>query len=122
MESTPDTVMLGYSVLDEFRNRGYTTEAVCHLIPCVFTLPGIQRIAATTYPDLGASIRVLEKNGFAKTDLPLTGTGAEEGTICYLLERMGKQRHRSRDPEDARDKPLLLSLLPDDISKDTEGS
>lgn len=89
MESAPDTVMLGYSVLDEFRNRGYATEAVRHLIPRIFSLPGIRRIAAATYPDLGASIRVLEKTGFTKTNLPLAGTGAEEGTICYLLERTG---------------------------------
>lgn len=87
MEFAPDTVMLGYSVLDEFRNRGYATEAVHHLIPHVFSLPGIRRIAAATYPDLGASIRVLEKNGFEKTDLPLSGTGAEEGTVCYVLEK-----------------------------------
>lgn len=89
MESAPDTVMLGYSVLDEFRNRGYATEAVRYLIPCFLSLPGIRRIAATTYPDLGASIRVLEKNGFTKADLPLSGTGAEEGTICYLLKKTG---------------------------------
>ena len=90
MESAPDTVMLGYSVLDEFRNRGYATEAVGHLIPRIFSLPGIGRIAATTCPDLGASIRVLEKNGFTRTDLLLSGTGAEEGTICYLLEKTGQ--------------------------------
>jgi len=91
-EGAADTVMLGYSVLDEFRNRGYATEAVCHLIPHFFTLPGIQRIAAATYPELGASIRVLEKTGFAKTDLPLSGTGAEEGTVCYILEKPGENQ------------------------------
>jgi len=87
MEFAPDTVMLGYSVLDEFRNQGYATEAVRHLVPHVFSLPGIRRIAAATYPDLGASIRVLEKTGFEKTDLPLSGTGAEEGTVSYILEK-----------------------------------
>jgi RimJ/RimL family protein N-acetyltransferase len=87
MESAPDTVMLGYSVLDEFQNRGYATEAIRCLIPHFFSLPGIRRIAATTCPDLGTSIRVLEKNGFTKIDLPLSGTGAEEGTVCYVLEK-----------------------------------
>jgi len=80
-----DTVMLGYSVLDEFQNQGYATEAVRHLIPYFRSLPGIRRIAAATYP-AEASIRVLEKCGFVKTDLPLSGTGAEEGTICYMIE------------------------------------
>lgn len=86
-EEATDTVMLGYSVLDEFQNRGYATEAVHHLIPCFFFLPGIRRIAAATYPEPGASIRVLEKNGFTKTDLPLSGSGAEDGTLCYMIEK-----------------------------------
>jgi ribosomal-protein-alanine N-acetyltransferase len=86
-ESGPDTVVLGYSVLDEFRNQGYATEAVRALVPEIFTLPGVRRIIATTYPDLRASIRVLEKNGFHKADRAPAGTGAEEGTVCYVLEK-----------------------------------
>lgn len=86
-ESGPDTVMLGYSVLAAYQNRGYATEAVSALVPEIFTLPGIRRITATTYPDLGASVRVLEKTGFQKTDRAPAGTGAEEGTVCYLLEK-----------------------------------
>ncbi|MFA5267037.1 MAG: GNAT family N-acetyltransferase [Methanoregula sp.] len=86
-ESGPDTVVLGYSVLDEFRNRGCATEAVRALVPEIFTLPGVRRIIATTYPDLGASIRVLEKNGFHKTGRAPAGTGAEEGSVCYVLEK-----------------------------------
>jgi [ribosomal protein S5]-alanine N-acetyltransferase len=86
-ENGPDTVVLGYSVLDTYQNRGYATEAVHALIPGIFTMPGVRRIIATTYPDLGASIRVLEKNGFTKTDRAPAGTGAEEGTLCYVLEK-----------------------------------
>lgn len=86
-ESGPDTVVLGYSVLEEFWNRGYATEAVRALVPGIFALPGVRRLIATTYPDLGASIRVLEKNGFQKTDRAPAGTGAEEGTVCYVLEK-----------------------------------
>ena len=86
-ESGPDTVVLGYSVLEEFWNRGYATEAVRALLPAIFTQPGVRRIIATTYPDLGASIRILEKNGFHKTDRAPAGTGAEEGTVCYVLEK-----------------------------------
>jgi RimJ/RimL family protein N-acetyltransferase len=87
MEGSDDTVMIGYSVLDEFQNQGYATEAVRALVPGIFTLPGVRRIIATTYPDLGASIRVLEKNGFKKIDRAPAGTGAEEGTVCYVLEK-----------------------------------
>lgn len=85
----PDTAVLGYSVLDEFWNRGYATEAVGALVPVIFSLPGITRIIATTYPDLAASIRVLEKNGFVKTEDVPAGAGAEEGTVCYLREIRG---------------------------------
>lgn len=87
VENSHDCVVLGYSVLDEFQNRGYATEAVRALIPEIFTLPGISRIIATTYPDSGASIRVLEKSGFSRADRVPGGTGAEEGTVCYVLER-----------------------------------
>jgi RimJ/RimL family protein N-acetyltransferase len=86
-ENAPDTVVLGYSVLAAYQNRGYATEAVSALVPEIFTLPGIRRIVATTYPDLGASIRVLEKTGFQKTDRAPAGTGAEEGTVGYVLEK-----------------------------------
>jgi RimJ/RimL family protein N-acetyltransferase len=87
VENVPDTAVLGYSVLDEYQNRGYATEAVRALIPEIFSLPGIRRIIATTYPDLRASIRVLEKNGFVRTDQVPAGTGAEEGTVCFVREK-----------------------------------
>ncbi|AGB01304.1 GNAT family N-acetyltransferase [Methanoregula formicica] len=88
-EGHPNTAVLGYSVLEEFWNRGYATEAVGALIPVIFSLPGIRGIIATTYPHLTASIRVLEKNGFVRTDEVPSGVGAEEGTICYLREKQG---------------------------------
>lgn len=86
-EAAADTVILGYSVLEEFRNQGYATEAIRQLVLHSFSLPGIRRILATTCPELPASIRVLEKNGFVKNARTLSGTGIEEGTLCYLLER-----------------------------------
>lgn len=86
-EGQPDTAVLGYSVLEEFWNRGYATEAVGALVPAIFSLPGVIRIISTTYPDLPASIRVLVKNGFVKTDDVPAGAGAEEGTVCYLREK-----------------------------------
>ena len=85
-----DTVLIGYSVLDEFQRRGYATEAVHHLIPAIFAL-GVRRIMATTYPELVASIRVLEKNGFVRAgdaDVEaLTGEGIEEGAVAYVLKK-----------------------------------
>jgi len=82
-----DTVVMGYSVLDEFQNRGYATEAIRHLIPAIFSLPGIRKILATTYPDLKPSIRVLEKNGFVCTGTCHEGEGLEEGTVAFIRKR-----------------------------------
>ncbi|HEX3000764.1 MAG TPA: GNAT family N-acetyltransferase [Methanoregula sp.] len=86
-ERRMDTAVLGYSVLEEFWNRGYATEAVGALVPVIFSWPGITRINATTYPYLIASIRVLEKNRFVRADEVPAGTGVEEGTVCYLREK-----------------------------------
>jgi len=83
----PGTVFIGYSVLDEFQCRGYATEAVRHIVPAAFALPGVRRIMATTYPELVGSIRVLEKNGFTSAGKAPAGDGFEEGTIAYVLER-----------------------------------
>lgn len=77
-----DSVLIGYSVLDEFQGRGYATEAVRHIIPALFALSGIQQIEAAVYPDLDAAIRVLEKNGFTRA-----GEGFEEGTVRYVLKK-----------------------------------
>lgn len=80
-----ETVMIGYSVLREFQNRGYATEAIQQLVSFIVTLPGVRRILATTYPELKASIRVLEKSGFVPDGITEGGAGMEEGTIRYVL-------------------------------------
>jgi ribosomal-protein-alanine N-acetyltransferase len=83
----PGTVGIGYSILDAFQGRGYATEAVGALLPVIFELPGVVRICATTFPELRASVRVLEKTGFVRTGTTEGGEGIEEGTLCFVLER-----------------------------------
>lgn len=83
------TVLIGYSVLDEFQNQGIATEAVRAMIPVIFADPRIHRIMATTFPELKASIRVLEKTGFSCTGPTAPGEGLEEGTLGFVLERPG---------------------------------
>ncbi|WP_317065860.1 GNAT family N-acetyltransferase [Methanoculleus caldifontis] len=85
----PGTVLIGYSVLEEFQCRGYATEAVRHIVTAAFSLPGVRRVLATTYPELVGSIRVLEKNGFVPAGPAPAGEGFEEGTLAYVLERPG---------------------------------
>jgi len=86
---TPGTVLIGYSVLDGYQGRGYATEAIRHLIPAIFADGHIARIMATTCPEFGASIRVLEKNGFVCTGPTAPGQGLEEGTLGYVLDTHG---------------------------------
>ncbi len=78
------TVLIGYSVLDEFQGRGYATEAIRHIVAFAFSLAGVRQIDATTYPEFAGSIRVLEKNGFVRA-----GKGFEAGTIRYVLKKPG---------------------------------
>jgi len=97
--SNPETVLIGYSVLDKFQNRGYATEAVQGMIPATFSHSRISRIMATTFPELKASIRVLEKTGFICTGPTQAGDGLEEGTLGFVLER-GAREHDRRHTSD----------------------
>jgi ribosomal-protein-alanine N-acetyltransferase len=76
------TVEIGYSILEPYQRNGYATEAVQGLAEWAFSVGEVNCIIAETFPDLHASIRVLEKNGFG-----FIGQGSEEGTIRYELGR-----------------------------------
>lgn len=80
--SADGTVEIGYSILEPYQRNGYATEAVQGLMEWAFSVSEANRIIAETFPDLHASIRVLEKNGFR-----FIGQGSEEGTIRYELGR-----------------------------------
>ena len=75
-------VEVGYSILSQFRRRGYATEAVGALIELAFAHADVDRVAAQTLPDLPASRGVLEKIGFA-----FAGSGSDPGAIRYELRR-----------------------------------
>ncbi|WP_155396015.1 GNAT family N-acetyltransferase [Methanosarcina mazei] len=72
------TLEIGYSVLPDYQNNGYATEAVRSMREWALSSLGNDCIIANTYPHLKSSIRVLEKNGFY-----LKGNGPEEGIITY---------------------------------------
>lgn len=76
------TVEIGYSILPEFQNLGYGTEAIKALVSWAFTHPEVQEVIAETLPELKASQRVLEKSHFT-----YVGQGSEEGIIRYQLSR-----------------------------------
>lgn len=83
--SPPDkagSVELGYSIVDAHRRHGYASEAVAGMVARAFSELQVRRVIAHTYPDLVASIGVLEKNGFKRV-----GAGAEAGTVRYERRR-----------------------------------
>jgi [ribosomal protein S5]-alanine N-acetyltransferase len=70
---------LGYSILAAHRRRGYASEATQALVARASSERGVRRVIAQTYPDLVASIGVLEKCGFHRD-----GPGEEAGTVRYV--------------------------------------
>lgn len=72
-----NNVEVGYSILPEFQNQGYASEAVAGWTNWV-AKQGVRSLTAETLPELVASIRVLEKNDFT-----YQGEGSEEGVILY---------------------------------------
>lgn len=76
------SVEIAYSILNEYRNRGYATEAVARLVSWAFGHPNVSDVAAETMPYRRHSIRIMEKNGFR-----LTGPGSEPGVVRYVLHK-----------------------------------
>ncbi len=72
-------VEVGYSVLPEFRCRGFASEAVRTLMGAAFA-SGACEVAAETFPQLGPSLRVMEKCG-----MTAVGAGSEPGTVRYSV-------------------------------------
>lgn len=77
-----DSVEIGYSVLRQYRNQGYASEAVSRLVLWAFSHQNVKQVTAETLPHLRQSIRVLEKNGFVHT-----GPGSEHGVVRYAVQR-----------------------------------
>jgi RimJ/RimL family protein N-acetyltransferase len=86
LPSADGTVEIGYSVLEAQQRRGYASEAVEGLVAWAFGHPEVTRVIAETYPELVASVGVLEKTGFR-----FIGPGSEDRVIRF-------ERHRSSEP------------------------
>jgi ribosomal-protein-alanine N-acetyltransferase len=72
-------VEIGFSVLPEFQGQGLATEMVAGMVRWAKSQSEARQIEAETNIDNRASIRVLEKNGFARV-----GPGAESNTIRFV--------------------------------------
>ncbi len=76
------TVEIGYSVLPRFQGQGYATEMVRALIDWAFAQPGVQRIVAETTEENTASVRMLHRLGFTRTE-----PAVEPGHIRFVVSR-----------------------------------
>lgn len=75
-------VEIGYSVLAQFRNQGFATEAVERLLTWAFSHQSVIEVCAETLPHLQQSIKVMKKNGFT-----YAGKGSEMGVVRYAVQR-----------------------------------
>jgi len=79
---------LGYWVGAPFAGQGLMSEAVAVLVPYAFDTLGLHRLEAACLPDNTASMRVLEKNGFAREGLArkyLKINGAWQDHVLFAL-------------------------------------
>jgi RimJ/RimL family protein N-acetyltransferase len=89
------TVELGYALLPRWHGRGYGTELAGALVTWAFAHAGVARIMAETYPELIASVRVLEKTGFQATC-----RGAGTDTLRFELRRSAFEARGPSVPAD----------------------
>ncbi len=64
MDTRVEQVEIGYTLIPEFQNKGYVSEAIGILTDFLVFQVGFNRVRATVYVKNAASCRVLEKNGF----------------------------------------------------------
>ena len=76
------SVEIGYSLLEPCQGLGYGTELVRALSGWAFDHAEVARVMADTFPELVASVRVLEKNGFTPS-----GRADRPGSIRFELRR-----------------------------------
>lgn len=85
-------VEVGYSILPDFRGKGYATEIVRALVARAFETPGIARVIAHAFPSNAGSIKVLERAGFSAA-----GPGREPGTVLFVLDRPSRPDGKGSD-------------------------
>ncbi len=69
----PDAAEVGYTVFPESRDQGYATETCRSMLGWARREHGVRHFVSGIAPDNAASIRVIEKVGFARTALIIDG-------------------------------------------------
>ncbi len=81
------TVEVGYSTLPQFQGRGYATEMVEGLINWALSQSMLRRVVAEASSSNSASLRVLEKLGFAQS-----GIGREPDSLQFERTSIAQER------------------------------
>ena len=80
-------VEIGYAIAPACEGRGIATAAAAALVREAWADPGVEAVLAHTLPARGASVRVLENNGFVRDGENLDG---DVGVVWrFRLERSG---------------------------------
>jgi len=76
---TPGEAEVGYAIAPQFWKQGLGREAAEALVRWIVASGQVTRLCAHTFPEIGASVRILERCGFV-----LEGPGVEPGTVRYV--------------------------------------
>jgi RimJ/RimL family protein N-acetyltransferase len=94
-------VEIGYSLVPEFQQKGYATEAVTALLDWAFAHDDVCSVIAETLPELAASQGLLRKLGFR----PIDGKGSPGVIRFELSKHCGGDGRQSSDT-----RPFLPAL------------
>jgi len=89
------TAEIGYWLAEPFWGKGIITEAVRAFVPVAFERTGAGRIQAGVFSDNPASMRVLEKSGFAREAVhrnAITKRGVVMDEVLYVRFREDQNR------------------------------
>jgi len=90
-------VHMGYTLLPEFRGRGYMPEAVKRVIEFAFAQDGCIRITTGCHKENDASRKVMEKAGFRKEGEGVKAAyhdGVMKDRVEYAINRSENERNR----------------------------
>jgi [ribosomal protein S5]-alanine N-acetyltransferase len=93
LEDESGTLLMGYCILPAFQCNGYATEAALGLLGWAFDRPGVRRVAARTFPEHMASVRVLEHIGMRPVHDPsdpyYEAVDGDAGAVLFEITRTG---------------------------------
>lgn len=84
---TNGQVAVGYAIFPSSQRQGYATEALAALVAWAFEDARVDRILGETFPELLASIRVMERVEFSLIGQAETSLDGEKNVVQYMLTR-----------------------------------